>query len=139
MALQTVESKDPRKITICSSATFFRPVADTISVEWRDLDRLLVLLWKSRSILPKIKYSDLQTGREGMVGDILCQLYYPNSRALDSLGWAGLNVVGDRGNADSVVVSKNIPATLAQNASVFGPWFARINCFVSDAEGCDLS
>ena len=37
-------------------ATFFHPVDEAILRKWRDLDHLLVQLWTSCSVLPKIRY-----------------------------------------------------------------------------------
>ena len=58
MSLQTVKSPNLRQIaiTVDSLTAFNLPVGGEIHWEWQDLDRLLVQLWTSRSILPKIKF-----------------------------------------------------------------------------------
>ena len=48
------QSKYLRQITIFSSISF--DTAEEVRREWQDLDHLLVRLWTSRSIIPKIKY-----------------------------------------------------------------------------------
>jgi len=54
MALQTIESKNLRQITIDLYALSVRQIGETVSQEWLDLDRLLVRLSTSHSIRPKI-------------------------------------------------------------------------------------
>ena len=56
--LQTAESTNLRKITIVvtSCDTPADPVEERVHREWQGLDHLLVRLWTSRSIRPKIKY-----------------------------------------------------------------------------------
>ena len=57
-SLQTAQSPNLRQITITLESLFVSigSVGEAIHREWRDLDRLLVQLWTSRSILPKIGY-----------------------------------------------------------------------------------
>jgi len=55
MALQTAKSKNLQTITIRPDATTFgNPVGVTLYEEWQELDDLLVQLWTSRSIRPKV-------------------------------------------------------------------------------------
>ena len=57
MALQTINSKDLREITVRPNSYNFRHgVDETIRREWEDLDRLLVQFWTSHSIRPKVTY-----------------------------------------------------------------------------------
>jgi hypothetical protein len=53
--LQTATSPNLRRISIVSPMAF-DPIEETTLQEWRDLDRLLVELWTSRSIRPEIKF-----------------------------------------------------------------------------------
>ena len=62
MTLETVQSKDLRQITIHPYGTFSGLIGETARQEWQDLDRLLVQLWTSHSIRPKIVY---EMGRGG--------------------------------------------------------------------------
>jgi hypothetical protein len=57
-SLQTAKSKCLRQITITINPfpSFFTQVGETIYREWQDLDRLLVDLWTSRSIVPKLRF-----------------------------------------------------------------------------------
>ena len=43
-------------------AAFVHPVDEAILRKWQDLDHLLVQLWTSRSILPKIRYERRDRG-----------------------------------------------------------------------------
>ena len=49
-ALQTVQSKNLQRITVHPDVAFMYSVGEAAHREWRDLDRLLVRLWTSRSI-----------------------------------------------------------------------------------------
>jgi hypothetical protein len=61
MTLQTVQSKDLRRITVFLRNILFAPAEETI-LEWHELDRLLVQLWISHSIRPRILYKDVVGG-----------------------------------------------------------------------------
>ena len=63
MTLQTAESINLEQITIHSPTAFRKPIVESAYREWRDLDRLLLQFWTSRSIRPKIGYKD---GEEGI-------------------------------------------------------------------------
>ena len=66
MTLQTIDSKDLRHITVRFKPYNFRRVAhETICREWGDLDRLLVQLWTSHSIRPKVAWGP-RLGRKDM-------------------------------------------------------------------------
>jgi hypothetical protein len=52
--LLTIENL--RHISVYVRFAFTEPIAETTYREWRDLDRQLVELWTSRSILPEIKF-----------------------------------------------------------------------------------
>ena len=54
--LQSVNTKHLQKITIFSSVPL-QQVREEDRREWQSLDHLLVQLWVSRSIIPKIKYT----------------------------------------------------------------------------------
>ena len=55
MALQTIDSRDLREITVQPNSQNFRyAIHESICREWRDLDRLLVQFWSSHSIRPKV-------------------------------------------------------------------------------------
>ena len=58
MSLQTIKSSNLRQITITidSLIAFIGLIGEEILRQWRDLDRLLVQLWTSRSIIPKVAY-----------------------------------------------------------------------------------
>ena len=58
VALQTIKSKRLRQITINPYGTAFvlNATEEMIYREWEDLDRLLIQLWTSRSIRPKVVY-----------------------------------------------------------------------------------
>jgi hypothetical protein len=62
MALQTVQSKNLQQITIRPYGSWANLVEEDVRQEWRDLDRLLVQFWTSRSIRPRIIY---EAGKEG--------------------------------------------------------------------------
>ena len=66
MLLQTANSKDLRQITVrLNPRNFGHVVYETIRREWGDLDRLLVQLWTSHSIRPKVTWGP-RPGREDM-------------------------------------------------------------------------
>ena len=57
VALQTVESKNLRQITIrLYTVTTGEPIEETVLQEWLDLDHLLVQFWTSHSIRPRLMY-----------------------------------------------------------------------------------
>ena len=57
MALQTVDSKNLRWITVRPDAdTFVRTIKEPVRHQWQDLDQLLVRFWTSHSIRPIITY-----------------------------------------------------------------------------------
>ena len=62
--IKTVESPHLRQITVLLSfwVTFVGPAEERIRRGWQGLDRLLVKLWTSRSILPKITYEKERSG-----------------------------------------------------------------------------
>ena len=59
--LQTAGSTNLQQIIIRSSTTTEASIAELVYREWEDLDRVLLQLWTSRSIRPKIGYQ----GRKG--------------------------------------------------------------------------
>ena len=75
MSLSTVNSEFLQQITIIVTSyytNFNHPVEESINQEWRDLDRLLMHLWASRSILPRIRYRDVI--EEDKLGELLSGL-----------------------------------------------------------------
>ena len=52
--LETAKAKNLRRITICPILDFGGPIGEAIRQEWQDLDRLLVDLWTSRSVRPRV-------------------------------------------------------------------------------------
>lgn len=70
MSLRTAQSQNLRQITITidSLVAFIGPVGEVIHHQWRDLDRLLVQLWTSRSIIPKVRYE--RRNRRDDMGDL---------------------------------------------------------------------
>lgn len=74
MSLSTVKSESLQQITITIGlyASFIHPVEASTNREWRDLDHLLIQLWTSRSILPRIKYQ--KRNGEDKVGELLSEL-----------------------------------------------------------------
>ena len=58
VALQTIKSKRLQQITVNPYGTAFvlNATEEMIYREWEDLDRLLIQLWTSRSIRPKVVY-----------------------------------------------------------------------------------
>ena len=56
-ALQTTQSEDLQRITVFLEVIFFDPIQEVV-LEWQDLDRLLVRLWTSHSIVPEVLYID---------------------------------------------------------------------------------
>jgi hypothetical protein len=73
MTLETVQSKDLRQITIHSYGTFASLIGEAARQEWRNLDRLLVQFWTSRSIRPKIVYREGK-GLNDLVPSLLPEL-----------------------------------------------------------------
>ena len=67
--LQTAKSKYLRQITIFSS-TSFDTVEGEVRREWQDLDHLLVRLWTSRLIIPKIKYISAPEREDVDLGEV---------------------------------------------------------------------
>ena len=67
--LQTTKSKYLRHITIFSSTTF-DTFEEEVRREWQDLDHLLVRLWTSRLIIPKIKYISALEGEDVDLGEV---------------------------------------------------------------------
>ena len=65
--LQTANSNSLWQITIHSDIVIFDSIGETDRQEWRELDRLLVQLWTSRSIRPKFAFTK-ERGR-GDLGD----------------------------------------------------------------------
>ena len=61
MTLQTVNSKDLRRITIQPHDPIPETIEQEAYEEWQDLDRVLVQFWTSHSIRPQIVY---MPGRE---------------------------------------------------------------------------
>ena len=70
ITLRTARSKTLRRITICLRNALFIP-EEGILREWHELDHLLVQLWTSRSILPRILYKHTE---EGLVSRLLPEL-----------------------------------------------------------------
>ena len=65
MALQTVGSENLRQITIYPyTKTSDHPIEEAARQDWRDLDLLLVRLWTSRSIRPRLMYGPDAGGKE---------------------------------------------------------------------------
>jgi hypothetical protein len=52
--LETTKTKNLRQITVCPLLDFEGPIGETILQEWQGLDRLLVDLWTSRSVRPRV-------------------------------------------------------------------------------------
>ena len=71
-ALLAAKSVCLRQITIHLRTAF----SEVISREWQDLGHLLVRLWTSRSIIPKIQYTtgEVNGGRRYLVPDLLPEL-----------------------------------------------------------------
>ena len=69
MSLQTIKSSNLRQITI-TIGSFVHPSREAVCQQWRDLDHLLVQLWTSRSILPKIMYGRSGSERGDNLRDI---------------------------------------------------------------------
>ena len=64
-ALQTVKSKDLQQITIrLHTATLRNSTEETDLQEWQALDRLLVQIWTSHSIRPRLMYAPNSGGRD---------------------------------------------------------------------------
>ena len=61
--LRTVKPQNLRQIAINSRVPFVDPIEETVLQRWRDLDRLLVQLWTSHSILPSVTFPNLN-GRD---------------------------------------------------------------------------
>ena len=70
MSLQTIKSSNLRQITIAIGA--FVLFDEAVRQQWRGLDRLLVQLWTSRSILPRIIYGRVDRGDS--LGDLVPSL-----------------------------------------------------------------
>ena len=85
MALQTVESKNLRRITIRFYAiTTQEPVEETVPQEWLDLDRLLVRFWTSHSIRPRLMYGS-DEGQKDIENHTRCLLPELTRRGLVDL------------------------------------------------------
>ena len=54
--LQTAKSEYLEQITIFVPSSATNPVPATVNSEWEDLDHLLVQLWTSRSVRPRLGY-----------------------------------------------------------------------------------
>ena len=68
----TPESKNLQQVAIHLYADFPAHIREAVCREWEDFDRLLVELWTSSSVRPKIMY---QTGkREDDIGDTVPRL-----------------------------------------------------------------
>ena len=72
MTLRTAESINLEQITIHFPFAFVEPTVEAAHREWRDLDRLLVQFWTSRSIRPKIIYEQERGGSD--LGDVAPRL-----------------------------------------------------------------
>ena len=69
MALQTVDSKDLQQITLRPGFSLSRhSIQETITREWKDLDRLLVQFKPSSSVHPKITY-EMEMDEEDLTRD----------------------------------------------------------------------
>ena len=65
MTLQTVESKNLRRITIyLYTVTPEDTMEETVRKQWLDLDRLLVQFWTSRSIRPRLMHRSDKGGED---------------------------------------------------------------------------
>ena len=56
MALQTVRSRNLQQVAIHLYATSAKLITEEVRQEWQDLDHLLLQLWTTHSIRPKITY-----------------------------------------------------------------------------------
>ena len=79
--LQTVKSENLKKIQIIIGwfATFDNPVEGAVCREWWELDRFLVELWSSRSVLSDIRFEE-QEGGGDIMGDIAPALLPESSK-----------------------------------------------------------
>ena len=70
MTLHTVQLRDLRRITIFLHNIMSDPTEEKLQ-EWHELDHLLVQLWASHSILPRVLYKN---AREGLLTRLLPEL-----------------------------------------------------------------
>ena len=54
--VKTAKSENLQQITITLYPTILTEMGETVYREWQDLDHLLVQLWTSRSIRPRVTY-----------------------------------------------------------------------------------
>jgi len=54
--VKTAKSENLQQITVSSFAVGLAQIEGAVYREWEDLDRLLVQLWTSRSIRPRVRY-----------------------------------------------------------------------------------
>jgi len=54
--VKTAKSENLQQITIVSFAATVTQIEETVYQQWQDLDHLLVQLWTSRSIRPRVVY-----------------------------------------------------------------------------------
>ena len=75
MTLQTAQSENLERITMRLPPVNLSSVAETFYSEWQDLDSLLVELWTSRSIHPKVEYCRVEgQNREQHLAGVLPKL-----------------------------------------------------------------
>ena len=91
--VKTAGSKNLQKVAIYLYANIPAEIREAVCREWEDLDRLLVELWTSSSVRPKIMY---HTGKgEDNVGDPVLRLL-PELR-----GEGSSSMVDDRNDDDT--------------------------------------
>ena len=70
--VRTAKSGSLQKIAVISSAATAIRIEEEVYWEWQDLDHLLLQLWTSRSIRPKVVYK--RGRREDGTGDVVSRL-----------------------------------------------------------------